>query len=444
MTTQYSIQPPPLEYLSGRHVLLALSGGADSAALLDMLSAARDAGLIRLSAAHFCHGIRGSEALADAEFCRRVCLARNVAYYSGSGDVPAEAARTSEGLETAARRMRYDFLEKTRVLSGADVIALAHHADDQAETVLMHLLRGTGLSGMKGMAQRSGRLVRPLLHMKKAEIYAYLRERGLEWREDSTNALADNPRNILRLEALPAMQRAYPGAADAICRHAEIIRAEDELLQRMTNAFLAEKRRTFPFGIHLALNGREETAILRRALREMLGSFASADNIRMLEELARRERGAMDISRVLRAEKCPGGLYLLRLPQPTHPAAALRLPGDTILPGLGKFSAVYASSTPIRSDPMRQALRPDALRNAQARTRLPGDRIHPLGMDGGKTLSDYMTDRRLDRPLRDHTPLLAVDHEVLWAVGLGISRFAALETPGEAVIVTFTQEEFSC
>ena len=444
MASRYAVQPPDLSFLAGRHVLLALSGGADSMALLCMLADARDAGLLRLSAAHFQHGIRGEDAREDERFCRRACLERGVAYYAGEGDVPAEAARTGEGLETAARRMRYAFLEKTRRECGADVIALAHHADDQAETILMHLLRGAGASGMRGMDRLSGTLARPLLDMRKAEILAYLEERGVPWREDATNAEADNPRNILRLEAMPALEKAYPGAVEAVCRHGRIVREEDALLERMTDEFLAKRRKIYPFGEYLALPGGEETAILRRAVRRMMGKEATMEQVLRVSALAGQARGAVDASAFLRAEKCPGGLYVLRLPPPEKPEASLRLPGETALPGLGIFTADLRRSGPILDDPLRQALRPEALEGAVLRTRRPGDRIHPLGMEGSKSLSDYMIDRGLDRPLRDWLPLVAVGNEVLWAVGLGISRLAALSGPGMAAVLTFTQEEYRC
>lgn len=435
---------PDFQFFSGKHVLLALSGGADSVALLDMLVRARNSGLLTLSAAHYCHGIRGASADLDADFCRRICNAQTVAYYQGQGDVPAQAAIHGEGLETAARRMRYGFLLETKEKIGADVIALAHHRDDQAETVLMHLLRGAGLSGMQGMSRLSGCLARPLLSMSKEEILRYLQSRGLSWREDSTNAVADNPRNILRLQAMPALKAAYPGSVEAICRHAEIVRTENTFWESLIGDFLKKHRRRYSFGDYLALTGTEETAFLRRLMVHMLGSDASWERVDRLVALVKKQRGALDITRSLRAERTAGGLYLLRNCPRNDPSPPLCVPGETPLPGLGKFVARLVPVSPIADDPYRQALSRKALQGAVARTRRAGDRIHPLGMEGSKSLSDYMTDRKLDRPLRDHTPLLAVGNEILWAVGLGISRYAALQKGDIPVELTFVQEEFPC
>ena len=174
----------------GVTVLAACSGGIDSLAMLDMLDRLQEVLGVRLAAAHFEHGIRGKDSLEDAEFVREFCGARGIEFYGASADVPGEAARAGESLETAARRLRYAFLRRIAgALSekygmgenqeklGRVVIATAHHRDDQAETVLMHLIRGTGLRGLGGIRCRQGDLVRPLLFASKRELAEYCRQR---------------------------------------------------------------------------------------------------------------------------------------------------------------------------------------------------------------------------------------------------------------------------
>ena len=227
---------PDFEDVRGARLLVALSGGADSTALLAMLVGARKRLDLHLAAVHVNHGIRGSESRADAEFCEALCRELNVDFYLRNVDAPAAANASHEGIETVARRLRYDALREVRAQTHSAWIVLAHHRDDQAETVLMHLLRGCGGRGIGGMAEFSGDLYRPLLNVSKAELESFLLERGMCWREDSTNAVPDTPRNALRLNVLPLLEQSYPQAAKAIARYAQIARREDRLLDEMTDS----------------------------------------------------------------------------------------------------------------------------------------------------------------------------------------------------------------
>ena len=158
----------------GEHLLIALSGGADSVALTCLLAQSREKYALRLTAAHLNHGIRGADADADAALCRKLCDRLGIGLIEGHADVPRIARETGQGLEAAAREARYRFLREARLRCGANRIVLAHHLDDQAETVLMHLLRGTGPEGVCGMARVSGELYRPLLEVRKAALVQYL------------------------------------------------------------------------------------------------------------------------------------------------------------------------------------------------------------------------------------------------------------------------------
>ncbi len=149
--------------LKNRRILAAVSGGADSVALLSLLCTARNCGFLTLYAAHYEHGIRAEESLEDMRFVAKLCRTLDVELITGRGSVPAEAMRTGEGIESCARRLRHEFLEQTRQKLGADYTALAHHARDRAETVLMHILRGGGLAGAAAMPLRNGTIIRPLI-----------------------------------------------------------------------------------------------------------------------------------------------------------------------------------------------------------------------------------------------------------------------------------------
>ena len=214
----------------GAGILVALSGGADSVFLLSCLSRIAESEGIRLSALHVEHGIRGEESLSDAELCRALCAELSVPLTVVSLSVPTEAEKTGEGLEECARRLRYEALEKERERLSLDYIAVAHHADDQAETVLLHLLRGSGARGLCGMAPLRGRILRPLLGFSADEIRTLV--------SDETYT-----RNFVRARVLPMLERVTPEPASAICRAAELLRRDLACLDRMAEEVLSDPER---------------------------------------------------------------------------------------------------------------------------------------------------------------------------------------------------------
>ena len=235
----------------GAHVVVACSGGPDSLALLSLLLELRPLLSLTVTAAHYEHGIRGGASAEDAAFVRRFCAARAVPCIVESGDVPQAAARASESLETAARRLRYAFLERTRGRVDASLIVTAHHADDQAETVLLHLLRGTGLDGLAGIPARDAarHLVRPLLPFPKQELVDYCRARGFSPRHDATNDVPDALRNRVRLSLLPELARAYnPAIRQGLCRLADIAAEEREAAEHQAAREAARLIEQLPAG----------------------------------------------------------------------------------------------------------------------------------------------------------------------------------------------------
>ena len=421
---------PDFTPLKGLGVLIGLSGGADSVALTSMLCQVREELELTLYAAYLDHGIR-PESAEDARWCRELCEGLRVPFFTERIDVPAEAARTGEGLETAARRLRYEWLFRLRDSLGADVIALAHHMDDQAETVLMHLARGTGPEGIGGMAARSGPLVRPLLGLRKRELAGYLRARGLAWREDATNALGDTPRNALRLYAIPELEKTYPQFVRAAARYAESARVESDYVAAQAEAYLKSHLSRGPYGELLEIGEGVHPALLRRAIRALCGGEVGWERLTAAAALAQSARGSADLTGGLRVERGRLGLYFLPGPSPAIPQAPLYARGKSSLPGICEIIAEPAAPVPVRDDPMRQVVDAAALKGAVLRTRRPGDRFRPLGC-GDRLLSDYFTDRKLDRPLRDCVALVARGDRVLWACGMGISEDVKLTPKTES------------
>ena len=415
---------PDFSAACGKRLLIALSGGADSVALAALLAEARSEYDLTLFAAHLDHGIR-PESADDAAFCAELCRKLEIPLTCARLEIREEAARLHMGLETLARMRRYEFLQAQRQQTGADFIALAHHMDDQAETVLMHLGRGAGPGGVCGMRELSGDLYRPLLGFRKAELQAYVKSRGLSWREDATNAVADTPRNALRLHALPALEQCYPRFVPALTRYARAAQIENDYLDELTREFLEIRGGGNPFCRWIDLDPPPERALLRRALMKACPVSLDFETVNALEALCGQLRGKLDLGKTHLAERCGIRLYFVPKRLPAIPEVALKLDGATRFEPLCRIEAAPCDPVPIRDDPTTQALNAKPLRGAVIRLRRPGDRIRPLG-GGDKLLSDYFTDKKLDRPLRDAVPLIARENRVLWACGVGISQEAAL------------------
>ena len=409
----------------GEHLLIALSGGADSVALTCLLAQSREKYALRLTAAHLNHGIRGADADADAALCRKLCDRLGIELIEGRADVPRIARGRGQGLEAAAREARYRFLREARLRCGANRIALAHHLDDQAETVLMHLLRGTGPEGVCGMARKSGDLYRPLLEIRKAALMQYLKAEGICWREDATNGVADNPRNALRLNVLPEIEKSYPSAAESIARYARIARIESDCIARQTDSFFAERVERGPWGWRIA-SGPAEEAVLRRCIRRICGSDLPAQRLDAAVALWELPRGRSELGGGWTAERTNGALYLLPATAQAPAEVPLNPNGTTVLPGVCRVY-VEAGEFPIEPEnPLVEVVDADALDGAVLRTRQSGDRIHPLGAPGDRLLSDYLIDRRIDRPLRGFLPLIAREGRVLWVGGEGVAEEARI------------------
>lgn len=233
----------PADRWKSWHLLVGVSGGADSVALVTALAALAGEARPKLAIGHFNHGLRGAESLADQEFVERLADRLSVAYYVGQPAQPlAEGA--GDGLEAAARTARYQFLQATAERLGARYVVVAHTADDQAETVLHHVLRGTGLAGLAGIARTrclgpAVTLIRPLLEVSRADVLTYLAEIGQEFREDSSNADTQFTRNRLRRDLLPMLERDYgPGVRESLRRLGTLAGDAQGVIQKLAEQLL--------------------------------------------------------------------------------------------------------------------------------------------------------------------------------------------------------------
>ena len=415
--------------LYGRRVLCAVSGGADSVALLRLLAEARDREELTLFAAHFEHGLRGASSIEDMEFVISLCGTLGVPLTVGRGNVPAECEKSGEGLESCARRLRHAFLEKTRKELSCDCVALAHHQRDRAETVLMHLLRGGGLKGAAAMPMFSGRLVRPLIGVSPEEIREYLAFLGQSWREDDTNRIPDNPRNALRLNVFPRLREIYPGFERALCRFSDISLEEDALLEKLTNEYAARSLRCFA-GVW-ALE-KSEKALMRRLLKRLLPE-SDFDTV----ERALRAGGSVDLGGGYCASSDGEHIYI-EPPLSEPEAKTVNLNGDTLLDGVCRLWAEDCDPVPVLNNGYTQVLAREPLQGAVLRLWQEYDAICPLGLGGRKSLGDYFTDRHFPPALRHRLPLLAQGSEILWVPGLGISEKVKVNEHTPACRLTIT------
>ncbi len=258
---------------AGKSVVCAVSGGADSVALCHCLcSLQKDLG-ITLSACHFNHGLRGDASDADEAFCRDFCENLGISLTTGRGNVTARMAETGESLEEAARNLRYDFFA-----SQPGLVATAHTADDNAETVLLNLTRGTALKGLCGIPEQRDAMIRPLLSVTREEVLAYLKEHSLPHREDTTNAEDHCLRNRLRHHVLPLLKEENPGFLAGVHRMTQSLRQDEDLLQKQADTL---------DGAFVPALREAPTPLRRRAIRDLLSEVkkCSAAHILAVENL---------------------------------------------------------------------------------------------------------------------------------------------------------------
>jgi tRNA(Ile)-lysidine synthase len=415
---------------AGEGVVAAFSGGPDSAALL--LGLSRLAG-VRVTAAHLDHALDGGSG-------RRASAASAVAARLGLPFVSARRAvadlrRPGESTEAAARRIRYAFLEEVRDRLGARYVATGHHEDDQAETVLLRMLFGSGLAGLSGIRPVHGRIVRPLLGVPRAVLRAEVEAAGLSWIDDPTNRDLRVPRNLVRHRVLPAL--GDPSLPASLARLAEKARRAGAALEQHLEKLLSIRPLDDGAAVELdALRGLPEellpfalAALHRRAGAPYpAGSAARAELLRQLAEGAGRL--ACDCGGGWRWEAA-GRLLALRKPDRAVKAArftyTLMVPGRIEIPELGVRVGLHHHPVEpwmFQSSPHRAglALPLAAGDRVTVRNRRPGDRLHPLGAAGSRRLKEVLIDRRVPQGQRDRIPLLCVGERIAWVPGITIDQ----------------------
>lgn len=414
------------------HVLLGLSGGADSVALLLMLL---DSGK-RVEAAHVHHGLRGEASDGDEAFVRALCAEKGVPLRVYHATPPAHPG------EDWARRARYGFLREAMAATGAEALALAHHRDDQAETLLMHLLRGAGLNGLTGMAADATidglRVVRPLLTVSRKELRAFLTARGQPWREDASNGDTRYLRNALRLEILPRLEALTPGASARIAATADALREDEEALAWAARRFLIEHAD----GLCLPL--RSLVPLPEGMRKRVLRAWWTAQepeplNRRQTEALSRLTEasagGACNLPRCWRAYRGWTHLHLLP-PREDAPFAPVPAADGAALGGV--TLRVTAAESDYGDGRISQRVPADFFAGLTIRPWRAGDWIRPFGAAGRQSLQDYFINRHVDAPFRRRVPLLCRGAEVLLVCGVGAGNLPRMTSASPGVTLRWS------
>lgn len=449
-------------------VLVGVSGGPDSLALLHALLRLREELEIHVTAAHVHHGMRGADADADVLFLETLCAAWSIPLAVERWDVPALAARQKLSVEEAGREARYRSFKRLARERGCGKVATAHTADDQAETVLLNLFRGAGIDGLAGIPPRralgperdSPEVIRPLLGVWRRDVEAYCQAHGLEPREDPTNQDTRFRRSRVRHELFPLLAPYDPQLKEHLVRLALQAREEGELMLPQAEALLQRAGRDgrsplsarLPFTARLVqpvldLDARviaaAPPALARRALRLALRGAAGYDvelDAGLVERLLLLARGegpsAVDLPGCpLRARRRGARLVLegAGAPPAQRPGTtSVAVPGVTEAPEFGL--TLQVEIVPPPADPRLSAEEVVLDRGGLSlplllRPPLPGDRLRPLGASGSRLLSDVFTDRKIPGVLRPLWPVLVDQQGIVWVVGLAVADRARI-SPG--------------
>jgi tRNA(Ile)-lysidine synthase len=427
----------------GESIIVGVSGGPDSTALLILLTRLRSDLGLRITAAHFDHRLRSpEEAEGDRRFVEQICGSLSVALVSGAGDVKRRARREAESVEEAARNLRYRFLGAQAKRVGATAVVVGHTLDDRAETALLHIIRGSGLDGLAAMPPRAGwpfgvgpQIARPLLVVTRAEVERYCRELGVQPRRDPTNDLLIATRNRVRRQLMPVLRELNPKVSQALNRLADAAAQDTAFIDAAANTEWAR----------LA----EVTAARVEFSQAALSQLHPALAVRLLRQAAARvgtQPEAVHLERVLRAlgkrrarVTLPGGVATVesgRVAFAREAAARTAKPmrdRPLSVPGRTHAGEWTIEATRVEPDAIRPRDTFGALLDVDAldgpllvRSRKPGDRLRPLGLGGSKKLQDILVDAKVPAAARDGIPLIADRRGIIWIAGHCIDERAAV------------------
>ncbi|RJE83585.1 tRNA lysidine(34) synthetase TilS [Paenibacillus sp. 1011MAR3C5] len=446
----------------GDTILVAVSGGPDSMALLHMLQGLTAEQGIKLVAAHVNHGFRAEESAFELEVVQSIAESLGVPCETIVMDLPSYIEENRLNLQAAARQKRYEFLYRTALQYGASRIALAHHADDQAETVLMRLIRGAGLSGLSGMSsvrrEKNVQLIRPLLRMNKSDLLRYCEEHEIPYCVDSSNLARYYFRNTIRLDVIPYLMQFNPQLPQSLQRLAEVAGAEDEWMEQQASEWFSRIVRCGERECQVECRELSSLHVaLQRRLIKLILNYLSQDTENITY-------GAVETMRQAASSHAPatwrmdaaGGIQCLReygVMRWVHTNARQDMAGGydyVIEQGSDERIEAAPSGWSFQLEWLETAAeKPSSRMEAyfdvaglvfplHVRNRVPGDRIHVLGLNGSKKVQDMFVDEKVPPSRRELYPLLSDgDGKLLWIPGIRRSAHA-LPGSGSAQVLRIT------
>lgn len=444
--------------IPGQEILLVgVSGGPDSVCLVHILCHLKETLGVSLHIAHLDHMLRGADSAADAGYVSHLAQRLGIAATAEQRDVKAYQKEHHLSVEQAAREVRYDFFCEVAQSIGARRIALGHTQDDQVETILMHLVRGTGLAGLRGMQPistwqggRGGALlvVRPLLEVTRAETEEYCRAYDLEPRSDFSNYSRSFLRNRFRYELIPLLQGYNKNIGVALLRTAraaaddlsfvenQVSQVWEQVINEQPNGLLLDSKTL------LSLHPSLQRHLLRRVLGRLLGDLTDIQSIhieKMMEALSKTAGKRLSLPRGLLFYVGYNTCLVTKRAYdicPLPPLAGehrLNVPGDTVLPGWKVKVRIVPPGE--RAKGFTACLDLDESgADLVVRSRRAGDRFQPLGMGQPKKLQDFMVDVKIPRSWRDCVPLVCSPHGILWVVGWRIAEQAKVSDSTKQIL----------
>ncbi|MFZ6006695.1 MAG: tRNA lysidine(34) synthetase TilS [Nitrospirota bacterium] len=418
--------------IQGDHVLVGLSGGPDSVCLLTILHKLKPEFGIHISAAYIDHGLRPDEIPYEIELCRDICSSMDMPFTTRPIDVKSYMKEKKLNKQEAARELRYKALDEIAIEKAANKIALGHNADDQAETIIMRLLRGAGTSGLSGIPPVRKYIIRPLIEIERSDIEKFLETEGIGFAIDSSNLKQEYLRNKIRHLIIPAAKKINMDVVKTISRTADIFRDEERYFEILvTKTLMKLITRKTDNAIELFLGPLEamDTVMLRRVLRRAIDETKGLHGIGFIH--------VEEIISLIKSGKSGDRIYLpkdirvikgystiiITSEKPTKLGAyVIDSPGETIV----KESSMVLHSAIMGVDEVKDY--GDAQKFAvidadkvhfpmTIRGRLQGDFFYPLGFGKKKKLQDYFVDEKIPRDERDAVPLLISGNNIVWVIG---------------------------
>lgn len=436
-------------FAPGDKVVVAVSGGVDSAVLLHQLNALKEGLEITLIVAHLEHGIRGGESKEDQEYVRNLAHSLGLGFMTSSVDVPKVARETGCGIEEAARIERYKYMRQTMTDCGAGKIATGHNADDRAETVLINIMRGAGLDGLSSIGAVYGEVVRPLIETARSEIEEYATLNNIGYVEDSTNRDTDYTRNRVRHVLLPEIERDYnPKVKKALGRLADLAQGAGEVTANCVDTAMRACRLCgrLDAGLLRGLPRYLLYEVVRREIGRAMGTFCDLEYSqvgRIVEALDECGDFKITLPSGEYYAVCTDGLFYVSTRDVDVQAAyfdyPLEVPGDTIISEAG--ARLVARLTREIEMPLK-ARKDQAFIDAgklcgilRARSIHSGDRVRPFGMQGTKKLQDVFVDAKISREDRAKAVVVCDEEKIVWVAGAVASEDVRVDDGTNEIII---------